>query len=193
VSGFQTCALTIFEAVIKCYTDYKFRKSMIDINGYNSINNLPAFFHFNPVEIIKSRVSFLIKGGGSENVSGVLNLLPGLNQNDISEKIVEYFISVVNSKACPPYFLGVGIGGSIEKAVINSKKALINYDFEKEDNFENLILKKLNNTKTGLFGTGIGDTVLGVKVILESSHIANNIVALSFNCHSLRRGVIEFE
>lgn len=181
------------EAVKKCYSDFKFRKSMIDIEGNNTKNNLPAFFYFNPVEKVKTKIGFLIKGGGSENVSGVLNLLPGLSNVEISIKILQYFNLYVNSKACPPYFIGVGIGGSIEKAVTNSKKALIDYVFSKEDDFEKNIRKLLNESNIGLFGTGFGDTVFGVKVVREASHIANNIVALSFNCHSLRRGVIEFE
>ncbi|MGM0608921.1 MAG: fumarate hydratase [Candidatus Muiribacteriota bacterium] len=181
------------KALKDSYKDKKFRKSMLDTEGKNTENNLPPFFHFNPVKTNWLKISFLIKGGGSENVSGVLNLLPGSDENEIINHINHFFIEKVKAKACPPYFLGIGIGGNIEKACLNSKLALLKYSFDKENNFENKIKNKINKNQTGIFGTGYGNTVFGIKIIKAPSHIANNIVALSFNCHSLRRGKYETE
>ncbi|MCK9224650.1 MAG: fumarate hydratase [Candidatus Muirbacterium halophilum] len=180
----------IDNSLIKLWKDKGFRNSVIGNNGVNTDNNLPAKYYFDFSNEDKLDISYIIKGGGSENVSLLLTLIPNIEEDEFVEKVSCEILNKANSKACPPYFIGIGKGGSVESSSINARKALIDIDFKNMNNIESKICEKLNLSNIGLFGTKYGDTVFFVKIIEDFSHIANNIVSIAINCHSLRRGKV---
>ena len=183
----------ISEAVERLWKDLGFRNSIVDINGFNTNNNLPAKFFFEANGSEQLEISYLVKGGGSENVSILLTLLPDIEENEFIDKISSEIIKKAGSKACPPYFIGIGKGGSVESSSINARKAILGIDFNNMNSIEKKICSKINAENIGLFGTGYGDTVFFVKIIEDNSHIANNVVSIALNCHSLRRGNLIYD
>ncbi len=178
------------EAVSECYTENEFRASMLDVHGNNTNDNTPCFFHLEPWERDYLRIRFLVKGGGSENVSQLITMLPSDDDDTVIERIYEVFSANISDKACPPYFIGVCIGGSVERAVTLSRVALLDMDFSAEQGFDLKLKQKLNSSLKGIFGTGYGDTVFHLRTVRESSHIATKIVSICVNCHSFRRGEV---
>ncbi len=170
-----------------CFT----RENLKDKIGYN----LPAIIHFDLVEGDKLEIEYAAKGGGSENVSRAKVLAPAQGKQGIIDFVKEV-ISQAGPNPCPPIIVGIGIGGTFEKAAISSKHALFreagtpNPDPEL-DEFEKEILYELNNLGIGAMGMGGTQTVLAVHIEKNPCHIASLPVSVNVQCHSSRHSHIE--
>lgn len=180
----------INNAVAKAYEENFYRKSVVKdavFNRTNTKTNTPCVIYTELTDKDELEIELLLKGGGSENVCDATMLSPSATQEDI----VEYVTSVIKkagSKGCPPYFLGIGIGGTLDYAAVLSKKALLlekNIDNDHE-NLAQKIKTAINNLKIGPLGMGGNSTALDVKILTDFTHIACTPVAVTTNCHSSR-------
>ena len=162
------------------------RANLKDTVGYN----LPAIIHFDLVEGDKLDIEYAAKGGGSENVSRARVFPPAAGKDGIIEFVKEC-ISDAGGNPCPPITVGVGIGGTFEKAVISSKHALfrdigsINPDPELAE-MEAQMLTEINNLGIGAMGMGGTKTALAVHIESNPCHIASLPVSVNVQCHSSR-------
>jgi fumarate hydratase subunit alpha len=167
------------------------RANLKDKVGYN----LPAIIHFDIVKGDKLYIEYAAKGGGSENVSRATVLPPAAGKKGVLEYVKEV-ISNAGPNPCPPLTVGVGIGGTFEKAAISSKHALFrNIGSTNEDSemaeFEKEILDELNKLGIGAMGMGGTQTVLAVHIEANPCHIASLPVSVNVQCHSSRHTHIE--
>jgi fumarate hydratase subunit alpha len=166
------------------------RANLKDTIGYN----LPAIIHFDLTEGEKIEIEYAAKGGGSENVSRAKVFPPAAGKEGIIEFVKEC-VSDAGGNPCPPITIGVGIGGTFEKAAISSKHALFrdigtrNSDLEL-DELEQVILKEVNNLGIGSMGMGGTKTALGVHIEANPCHIASLPVSVNIQCHSARHSHI---
>jgi len=168
------------------------RKSVVSdpLIRKNTGTNTPCIIHYSFTKGDKVRLTVLPKGFGCENASRVHMLRP----TDQQEQIVELTIKAVKehgADACPPLVLGIGIGGTLDKAATLSKEATllpINRANPKKhlNRLEKLILKKINETNIGPAGLGGKTTCLGVNILSFPTHIAGLPVCINTNCHALR-------
>ncbi len=165
-----------------CFT----RANLKDTVGYN----LPAIIHFDLVEGDKLEIEYAAKGGGSENVSRARVLPPAAGKEGVIAFVKEC-ISDAGGNPCPPLTVGVGIGGTFEKAAISSKHALfrdigsVNPDPEMAA-LEAEIKTELNKLGIGSMGMGGTETVLAVHIESNPCHIASLPVSVNVQCHSAR-------
>lgn len=184
--------------VSEVYEQNYFRYSLVSdplFERKNTFSNTPCVVNIEHVPGKELKIAFLIKGGGSENLTTLKMFEPSVSQEDIIEFVVEH-ISNHGAKACPPLQIGIGIGGTAEKALTLSKKALLRSFNERNENtlykdLEIQLLEKLNKLKIGFQGLGIGPSVLSVNIEYFPTHIATLPVALSVNCYLCRKGVIK--
>lgn len=190
------------EGVRRAYLlpENKLRASMVtDPAGRraNTKDNTPAVVHVSLVAGDKIEVSIAAKGGGSENKAKLAMLNP-------NESIVDWILEVVPQMGagwCPPGMLGIGIGGSAEKAVLMAKESLmapIDIDTLKAKGASNKIeelrleiFEKVNNLGIGAQGLGGLATVLDVKILDYPTHAASLPVAVIPNCAATRH--VHFE
>jgi len=162
------------------------RANLKDTVGYN----LPAIIHFDLVEGDKLDIEYAAKGGGSENVSRARVFPPAAGKEGVIEFVKEC-ISDAGGNPCPPLTVGVGIGGTFEKATISSKHALfrtigsVNEDPEMAE-MEETIKSELNKLGIGSMGMGGTETVLAVHIESNPCHIASLPVSVNVQCHSSR-------
>ncbi len=162
------------------------RANLKDTVGYN----LPAIIHLDIVEGDKIDIEYAAKGGGSENVSRARVFPPAAGKEGVIEYVKEC-ISDAGGNPCPPLTVGVGIGGTFEKAVISSKHALFrNIGSTNEDEemaeLEGTIKDELNKLGIGTMGMGGTETVLAVHIESNPCHIASLPVSVNVQCHSSR-------
>lgn len=167
------------------------RANLKDKVGYN----LPAIIHFDLVEGDGLDIEYAAKGGGSENVSRATVLPPAAGKDGVVAYVKEV-VSNAGPNPCPPLTVGVGIGGTFEKACISSKHALfrdvgsINEDSEMAE-FEAKILEELNKLGIGAMGMGGTQTVFAVHIEANPCHIASLPVSVNVQCHSSRHSHIK--
>ena len=179
------------EAYLRASTCEPFtRANLKDKIGYN----LPAIIHFDIVAGDKIEIEYAAKGGGSENVSRATVFPPAAGKEGIIN-YVKQVISDAGGNPCPPLTVGVGIGGTFEKATISSKHALfrtigsINED-EEMAQMEQDIKNELNKLGIGAMGMGGTQTVLAVHIEANPCHIASLPVSVNIQCHSSRHAHI---
>jgi fumarate hydratase subunit alpha len=156
--------------------------------------NLPAIIHFDIVEGDKIDIEYAAKGGGSENVSRATVLPPAAGKDGVVEYVKEV-ISNAGPNPCPPITVGVGIGGTFEKAAISSKHALFRTlgtknDDPEMDELEQRMLQEINNLGIGAMGMGGTKTALAVHIESNPCHIASLPVSVNVQCHSSRHTYI---
>ena len=162
------------------------RANLKDTVGYN----LPAIIHFDLVAGDKIDIEYAAKGGGSENVSRARVFPPAAGKDGIVEYVKEV-ISDAGPNPCPPITVGVGIGGTFEKAAISSKHALfrdigsVNEDPEMAE-LEERMMAEINNLGIGAMGMGGTKTALAVHIESNPCHIASLPVSVNVQCHSSR-------
>jgi len=193
VGGLLTDAIN--EGTAKGYTEGYLRAStcepfsranLKDTVGYN----LPAIIHLDIIEGDKIDIEYAAKGGGSENVSRARVFPPAAGKQGVIDYVREC-ISDAGPNPCPPLTVGVGIGGTFEKAVISSKHALfrdigsVNEDDEMAE-MEAEIKLELNKLGIGTMGMGGTETVLAVHIESNPCHIASLPVSVNVQCHSSR-------
>ncbi len=180
-------ALGYEEAYLRASTCEPFsRANLKDTIGYN----LPAIIHFDLVAGDKIEIEYAAKGGGSENVSRAKVFPPAAGKEGIIEFAKEV-ISDAGGNPCPPITVGIGIGGTFEKAAISSKHALFrdigttNPDPELAE-MEATILEEINKLGIGAMGMGGTQTALAVHIESNPCHIASLPVSINVQCHSSR-------
>lgn len=183
-------------ALEKAAEEGYFRKSIVSEPVFDRLNtksNLPAVINIELIEGDVSTVDVLLKGFGSENCSAVRMLNPTAGKEGVVSAVLE-MVKAAGGKPCPPMFLGIGIGGSLDRAALLSKKALIakrEHDDERYDELEEEILEKVNALGIGAGGLGGKNTALEVNIEYEGTHIAGLPVALSVSCWADRKAHIE--
>jgi fumarate hydratase subunit alpha len=162
------------------------RANLKDTVGYN----LPAIIHFDIVAGDKIDIEYAAKGGGSENVSRAKVFPPAAGKEGIINYVKEV-ISDAGGNPCPPITVGVGIGGTFEKACISSKHALfrdrgsVHPDPEMAE-MEAEMMVQINNLGIGAMGMGGTKTALAVHIESNPCHIASLPVSVNVQCHSSR-------
>ena len=192
---------TIYEAlsegVSRGYRKYYLRKSIVDdplFDRKNTQNNTPPVVHLELVPGDGLHIILAPKGGGSENMSAVRMLKP----SDGRKGVVDFAVETVRSAGgnpCPPTIVGMGIGGTFEKAAFLAKKALLRKVGEPNPDpryaeLENEILEKINATGVGPQGLGGAVTSLAVHIEHFPCHIASLPVAINLNCHAARHAEV---
>jgi fumarate hydratase subunit alpha len=178
--------------VAKGYAEGYLRKSIVGhpLERKNTGNNTPAVIHTEIVPGDRLKITIAPKGGGSENMSGVRMLKPSDGIEGVKKFVVE-LVKAGGSNPCPPIIVGVGIGGTMDKAAVLSKKALLRKIGEHNPDpadaeLEKNLLKLVNDTGVGPAGLGGRTTALAVNVETFPCHIASLPVAVTIQCHAAR-------
>ncbi len=179
----------INEGVRRGYTEGYLRKSVVSdpLIRKNTNDNTPAVIHYALVPGEDVQITLAPKGFGSENMSRVYMLKPAEGEEGVVDAVVDA-VKLAGPNACPPVVVGVGIGGTFEKAALLSKKALarpVNLSSDKEhiQRLEKEILDKINQLGIGPAGLGGSITCLGVNIETYPTHIAGLPVAVNICCH----------
>jgi len=182
----------INEGVRRGYKKGYLRTSIVKdpIFRENTGDNTPAIIHYDIVKGDKIKIVVAPKGFGSENMSAVKMLKP----SDGIEGVKDFIVSTVEKAGpnpCPPIVVGVGIGGTIEKAAILAKKALLrridmHSDIPYVNELEKQVLQDINKLGIGPAGIGGRVTALGVNIEVYPTHIAGLPVAVNISCHAAR-------
>ncbi len=182
----------INEGVRQGYADGYLRKSMTVDPFFrdNTGDNTPAVIHTDIIDGDEVRIALAPKGGGAENMSAARGLTPAEGMEGVKKFVVET-VDRAGSNPCPPIVIGVGVGSTIEKAVLLAKKALlrpIGNPSPKEHiaELEKSTLEAVNNLGIGPQGLGGRTTALAVHIEPHSSHIASLLAAVNIQCHAAR-------
>ncbi len=156
----------------------------------NTGTNTPAIVHHRFVPGDRLTIAVMAKGGGCENKSRFRMFRPTSEKSEITDWIVEV-VGAAGADACPPFVVGVGIGGDFELSCLLSKKALLrNLGEPHADTFyaemERELLQRVNALGVGPQGLGGDTTALGVLIETAPCHIASLPVAVNIECHSHR-------
>ena len=180
------------EGVRRGYEKGFLRKSVVSdpFERVNTEDNTPAVIHYDIVEGDRIRVTVAPKGFGSENMSGLRMLKPSDGIEGVKAFILET-VDKAGPNPCPPVVVGVGIGGTMEKAALLSKKALLRpVDRRNEDErisrLEEEMKELINGLGIGPAGLGGRLTVLAVNMEVFPTHIAGLPVAVNISCHVTR-------
>ncbi len=181
----------INEGVRQGYKEGYLRKSICHpFTRKNTGDNTPAIVHLDMVPGDQLKIIVAPKGGGSENMSRVTMLKPSDGIEGIKRFVVER-VRESGANPCPPLVIGVGIGGTFEKAALIAKKALLRPVGSKNPDpelvsLEEELLVEINNLGVGPQGLGGRTTALAVHVNMHPCHIASLPVAVNINCHASR-------
>ena len=183
--------------VAKGYKDGYLRKSVVNDPMFvrkNTNDNTPAILHIDIVPGDKIHITIAPKGFGSENMSAVKMLTPSAGVAGL-KKFVTDTVSAAGSNPCPPIVVGVGIGGTFEKAAYLAKKALLRPINKRNTDpvyakLEEELLELVNKTGVGPQGLGGITTALGVNVEYFPTHIAGMPAAININCHATRHAEV---
>jgi fumarate hydratase subunit alpha len=181
----------INEGVRQGYKEGYLRKSACHcFTRANTTDNTPAIIHLDLVPGDRMKITVAPKGGGSENMSTVNMMTPSDGIEGIKKRVVEW-VKQAGSNPCPPVVVGVGIGGTFERAALISKKALLRPLGEKNPDpqiaaLEAELLTLVNNLGIGPQGLGGRITALAVHVNMIPCHIASFPLAVNINCHAHR-------
>ncbi|PIY16407.1 MAG: hypothetical protein COZ15_06235 [Elusimicrobia bacterium CG_4_10_14_3_um_filter_49_12_50_7] len=151
----------------------------IDKRNLPSINPAPAGF----------TPSFLIRGGGAMNCSGLIMANPSSDKDSLSRVIADFVISKA-PYCCPPVFVGMGIGGAPQDALITSERMLLKDQRRAMSVMEKQICAMINKSGIGPGGWGGKNTALCVRIGELPRHIATMSVGISMSCWCLRKGNI---
>ncbi|MDF2566093.1 MAG: hydro-lyase, Fe-S type, tartrate/fumarate subfamily, alpha subunit [Massilibacillus sp.] len=178
------------------YTEGYLRKSVVGeplFNRKNTTNNTPAILHTSIVDGDKVKITIAPKGFGSENKSGVKMLVPADGVEGVKAAVLD-IIQHAGPNPCPPMVVGVGIGGTMEKSALLSKKALarpisVRNEHPEYQKLEAELLELIN--KTGI-GPQLGGTTTALAVNVEwfATHIAGLPVSVNICCHAMRHAEV---
>lgn len=181
------------EAVGKAYTDAYLRASCVSdpvFDRKNTTDNTPAILYTEIVPGESVVVEVMAKGFGSENKSALKMLTPAEGKEGITRFILDT-VQQAGPNACPPFVIGVGIGGTFDSCAVLSKKALLrpislcNPD-ERYAAYEQELLEKVNALHIGPMGFHGNTTALKVQIEQAPTHIAGLPVAVNICCHVCR-------
>lgn len=183
----------INQGVKGAYQEGYLRKSVVDdpvFERKNTKTNTPAIIYTDIIPGDKIKFLVMPKGFGSENMSAIAMLKPADGEKGIVDFVVET-VKKAGPNPCPPTIIGVGIGGTIDKAMVIAKKAIIRKIGQSNKNskyatLEKEILTKINNLGIGPAGLGGNITSLAVHIDYLPTHIAGMPVAVNVCCHASR-------
>ncbi len=187
----------IHAGVRKGYAEGFLRKSVVEdpLLRKNTGDNTPAIIHLNLVAGDGLHIEISPKGFGSENMGGMAMLKPSDGVEGVRKFVLDT-VSRAGANPCPPIIVGVGIGGTMEKAALLAKQALLRplggqnarphlSELEKE------LLDGINRLGIGPAGLGGRTTALGVHVESHPTHIAGLPVAVNISCHVTRHAAVD--
>ena len=180
------------EGVRRGYANGYLRKSVVadPIRRGNTNDNTPAMLYTEIVPGENVKVTVCPKGFGSENMSAIRMLKPSAGLQGIKDFIIET-VDNAGPNPCPPMVIGVGIGGTFDKAAFLAKKALLRpLDVRNSDPFygelELEMLEKVNALGIGPQGFGGKTTAIGLNIETLPTHIAGMPCAINISCHVTR-------
>ncbi len=145
----------------------------------------PVVIHTEIAAGNKLKITVLPKGFGCENKTQLKMFNPTAKISEIERFIVD-LVESAGPDACPPYVVGVGIGGTADYAMFLAKKALLKSVRRRFSKLEQDLLKQINQLNIGPMGLGGKATCLGVNIETYPTHIAGLPVAVNISCHALR-------
>ena len=182
----------VHEGVRKGYGEGYLRKSVVrdPIRRGNTGDNTPAMIHTDIVPGDRVRITVGPKGFGSENMSAVKMLKPSDGLEGVKKFVLDT-VEAAGSNPCPPMVVGMGIGGTFEKAAFLAKKALMRpLDIRNPDPYyaelEGELLGMINALGIGPQGFGGMTTALGLNIEVLPTHIAGLPCAVNIGCHATR-------
>ncbi len=180
------------EGVRRGYEKGFLRKSVVrdPIRRGNTGDNTPAMIYTDIVPGDSVRITLAPKGFGSENMSAIRMLKPSDGLEGIKRFVLDTVLAA-GPNPCPPIVVGVGIGGTFDKAALLAKKALLRpIDERNSDEFyaslERELLAEINALGIGPQGFGGATTALGLNIETMPTHIAGMPCAVNINCHVTR-------
>ncbi len=180
------------EGIRQGYKEGFLRKSVVSdpLIRVNTKDNTPAIIHIEIVPGDKVKLTLAPKGFGSENMSRSTMLKPSDGIKGVEDFIIET-VKSAGPNPCPPIVVGVGVGGTLEKAALIAKKALIRpidemNALEHICELEERALKRINELGIGPQGLGGNTTALGINIEVFPTHIAGLPVVVNINCHAAR-------
>ena len=186
------------EGVRQAYRDGYLRKSVVSDPVFDRVNtkdNTPAIIHTKIVSGDKIKITAGGKGFGSENMSAIKMLTPSYGVEGVMQFILDT-VRAAGPNPCPPIVVGVGIGGTFERAAQLAKKATFrpinteNTD-ERYAEMERELLAEINKMGFGPAGLGGNTTAIGVNIETSPTHIAGMPVAVNICCHAARHASTE--
>ena len=186
------------QGVREAYEEGYLRKSVVSDPVFDRVNtrdNTPAVIHTRIVPGDKIRITAGGKGFGSENMSAIKMLTPAYGEEGVKRFILDT-VRAAGPNPCPPIVVGVGIGGTFERAAQLAKKATFRpIDTENPDPryaaMERELLEEINQMGFGPAGLGGKTTALGVNIETFPTHIAGMPVAVNICCHAARHASTE--
>ena len=180
------------EGVRRGYTNGYLRKSVVKdpVRRGNTGDNTPAMLYTEIVPGEHIRITVGPKGFGSENMSAIRMFKPSAGIEGIKDFILET-VETAGPNPCPPMVVGVGIGGTFDKAALLAKKALMRpVDTQNPDPYyadlEKEMLEKINQLGIGPQGFGGRTTAIGLNIETMPTHIAGMPCAINISCHVTR-------
>ncbi len=188
------------EVVSEVYMSSPYRYSTVDdplFERKNRMDNTPAIVHMISCSGNSLAIRFLIKGGGSENLSRLFMLSPSAAKEDVIDRVVEH-IAEAGARSCPPLKVGIGLGGTSEKAMVLSKLALTSsiYTHHQDPRYASLeeeIRERINDLNIGFQGLGSSISCYSVHILTHPTHIATLPLAVSVDCYLCRTGSVIIE
>ena len=186
------------EGVRQAYRDGYLRKSVVSDPVFDRVNtrdNTPAIIHTKIVSGDKIKITAGGKGFGSENMSAIKMLTPSYGAEGVKQFILDT-VRAAGPNPCPPIVVGVGIGGTFERAAQLAKKATFRpINTENPDkryaDMERELLTEINKMGFGPAGLGGNTTAIGVNIETSPTHIAGMPVAVNICCHAARHASTE--
>ena len=185
-------AEAVHEGVRQGYADGYLRKSVVadPLRRVNTGDNTPAMIYYEIVPGDRLKITVAPKGFGSENMSRIAMLRPSDGEDGVKDFVVRC-AEEAGPNPCPPIVIGVGIGGTFDRAALLAKKALMRpVDVRSDDPYyaamEAELLARVNALGTGPQGFGGKTTALAVNILACPTHIAGLPVAVNINCHVTR-------
>ncbi|MDD6685186.1 MAG: fumarate hydratase [Lachnospiraceae bacterium] len=185
----------IQEGVRRGYQEGYLRKSVVEdpLIRTNTGDNTPAVVYYSVVPGDQIKLTVTAKGFGSENMSRIYMLKPAQGIEGVKDAIVRT-VEEAGPNSCPPVYVGVGIGGTFEKAAIMAKRALTRPAGQHSETpyvraMEEELLERINRLGIGPGGLGGTVTALGVNINVYATHIAGLPVAVNMCCHVNRHAV----
>jgi len=183
----------INEGVRQGYQDGYLRKSVVIdpvLERKNSGDNTPAIIHTEIIPGDQMKITVVPKGAGSENMGALKMLKPSDGLDGVKDFILKT-VREAGGNPCPPIIVGVGIGGTMEKATMLAKKSLTRKAGEPNPDEKYMALEKELLESINLFGIGpqgLGGRITAMAVNIEAypTHIATLPVAVNLNCHASR-------
>lgn len=195
IEGDLTCAVNA--GVRRGYGEGYLRKSVVrdPLRRVNTEDNTPALLSVELTAGDKIGVTVMPKGFGSENMSALKMLKPADGVEGVKKFVLDT-VEAAGANPCPPIIVGVGIGGSFDKAAYLAKHALLRrLDEKNPDEFyaelESELLERINALGIGPQGFGGKTTALGVAIETMPTHVAGLPVAVNISCHATRRASCE--